>query len=783
MVKKAGHFARQSKLLSVTVTAFIVTIAQCADRRDPTAVDTITKTSALMQPTGWFDTVPSLVRFSNLGIASTWENSSVAIPPNAASCGANGAVILTRGDSWNGALVSKNSLTCAQAGTNCAATSVDLGAVHASKIPMGMDDRMTETSDADITRLPNGHILVARMIVRYSPSKPSNRRGMVAFYDSADCGVSFTELSQLDPLNPSIALHDFDMGRIFADPWSSRIFYVVQDSSGVSAVFISTNGGSTWAAHHDLQWGFGAYRVTTFRSGRAYFFGTYSTTGNLYQFDPVSGWSSAMTVATDDWDAGPGATDNHGLTRVGAFPDGDYVRVLHPKQHGSTNQQDFVVKVVKVSGSPPVATVTNTKLFTAFNGNGSVTGATFVETDRNELPSAATENTSLLYWQETNGAPSSTTTVTIKGALVRDMANWTNAVVLDTTSPAVTAFNSPYAWANYKKQGDFSRGAFFFDTTTRTLNFLAQWVNGGVSSNIVRLPQNNLPEEQFGTYESLGLPPGGGTFTQAAITAQSARLDVYANASDSSIRHKSFTSGSWSAWDTVPSGAAYFGLAAVASTSSQRDLIAVRSDGSLYYARDLSGWSGWTNLGAPSGLTLNAVPAITTWSGGRLDVFARASDGAIWHAACSSSCTALSNWSGWESLGGYFSSGPAAVAWSAGRIDIIGAGGDTTLYHKDYDWCCGWSGWESLGGDFIGGSYAPAISSWAAGRLDLFGCGFSDLLVYHKSWDWSYGWSTWLSTNTSLTSGPIGAVSGAANQIDHVTIAADGSVWHAVNAR
>ena len=53
-------------------------------------------------------------------------------------------------------------------------------------------------------------------------------------------------------------------------------------------------------------------------------------------------------------------------------------------------------------------------------------------------------------------------------------------------------------------------------------------------------------------------------------------------------------------------------------------------------------------------------------------------------------------WHDWESLGGVLTSDPTAVSWASGRLDVFVRGKDNALWHKWYD--RGWSAWESLGG-------------------------------------------------------------------------------------
>lgn len=80
---------------------------------------------------------------------------------------------------------------------------------------------------------------------------------------------------------------------------------------------------------------------------------------------------------------------------------------------------------------------------------------------------------------------------------------------------------------------------------------------------------------------------------------------------------------------------------------------------------------------------------------GRLEVFARGSDQALWHTW---QTTPGGSWSGWRSEGGWIDL--LNVARSAdGRLEVFARGSDKALWHN---WQTtpngGWSGWNSLGG-------------------------------------------------------------------------------------
>jgi hypothetical protein len=129
-------------------------------------------------------------------------------------------------------------------------------------------------------------------------------------------------------------------------------------------------------------------------------------------------------------------------------------------------------------------------------------------------------------------------------------------------------------------------------------------------------------------------------------------------------------------------------------------------------------WLGWESLGG----VLTSAPAVSSWAPGRLDVFVRGTDSALWHKWYQN------GWSGWESLGGVLTSAPSVASWAPGRLDLFVAGTDSALWHKWYE--NGWSGWESLGGVLTS---APGAVSWDSNRIEVFVAG-TDSALWHKWW-------------------------------------------------
>ena len=76
---------------------------------------------------------------------------------------------------------------------------------------------------------------------------------------------------------------------------------------------------------------------------------------------------------------------------------------------------------------------------------------------------------------------------------------------------------------------------------------------------------------------------------------------------------------------------------------------------------------------------MTSGPDVASGASGRLDVFVRGEDNALWHRWFDE------QWREWESLGGKLTSDPAAVSWGPGRIDVFARGEDNALSHTWFD--------------------------------------------------------------------------------------------------
>jgi hypothetical protein len=137
----------------------------------------------------------------------------------------------------------------------------------------------------------------------------------------------------------------------------------------------------------------------------------------------------------------------------------------------------------------------------------------------------------------------------------------------------------------------------------------------------------------------------------------------------------------------------------------------------------------WQSLGGEFPETSD--PAVVSWGPGRLDVFMRGWDNAIWHRWYADGAWGPAP-DDWDWLGGDFPATArlAAVSWGSGRIDLCTLGWENAVWHKWYDngaWGPAPDRWDSLGGDNIrqgyydfDGAARPALTTWGPGLLDLF---------------------------------------------------------------
>ena len=94
---------------------------------------------------------------------------------------------------------------------------------------------------------------------------------------------------------------------------------------------------------------------------------------------------------------------------------------------------------------------------------------------------------------------------------------------------------------------------------------------------------------------------------------------------------------------------------------------------------------------------ITSDPAAGHDQDGRLEVFARGTDNALWHIW--QTAPSAGPWSGWASLGGVITSSPTVSNDANGSLQAFARGTDDALWHiRQTAPNNGWSGWASLGG-------------------------------------------------------------------------------------
>jgi hypothetical protein len=273
---------------------------------------------------------------------------------------------------------------------------------------------------------------------------------------------------------------------------------------------------------------------------------------------------------------------------------------------------------------------------------------------------------------------------------------------------------------------------------------------------IVRNTNQDLSDERFaGVWQNWAFVPGNGFLTSdpVAVSWGSGRIDLFALGSDSQLKHLRMENNVWQPWESVP------------------------------------------NLpnGQPLTLKAGTRPAVVSWSANRIDVAVRGADNALYHIACTGTCSGT-QWSAWDSLSGILTSDPAMASWGPNRLDVFVQGLDQQLKHIWYTGSS-WSSWEGCpvgssptwcaptafdGFTLVPGS-VPSVVSPGPGQLDLYvrsygvGDDGAHNLLSHISYDGSE-WSWWEPlANGILVAGPAAMHAGGQDQI--VVIGLGNSTW------
>ncbi|HYG79540.1 MAG TPA: galactose oxidase-like domain-containing protein, partial [Pyrinomonadaceae bacterium] len=182
------------------------------------------------------------------------------------------------------------------------------------------------------------------------------------------------------------------------------------------------------------------------------------------------------------------------------------------------------------------------------------------------------------------------------------------------------------------------------------------------------------------------------------------RLEVFAVLTNNGVSHN---------FQTVTSGSAWSGWLGLGGFTNSMQLAAARNtDGFLQVFYRDAGSGGISTMkqtpGAPGGwaapVSLGGAPAsdptVGTNADGRLEVFFKGTNNALWHSWQLSPSGA--GWSGFVSLGGFLTSGAPAARNADGRLAVVVRGADNaTLYYNAQsapNSSSAWAGFVLVGG-------------------------------------------------------------------------------------
>jgi alpha-galactosidase len=208
-----------------------------------------------------------------------------------------------------------------------------------------------------------------------------------------------------------------------------------------------------------------------------------------------------------------------------------------------------------------------------------------------------------------------------------------------------------------------------------------------------------------GSWTSLGGPKGCGILGQPAAYANAdGSIDLFVRGDDSQAYQRTYANGTWGPW--VSLGGQIIDAPTVAYTGpGSWQLTATGTDDQIW-TRSAS--SGWSSIGAPTGLSVYGRPSAVA-DGSSTYVAVRTNDDSVWLDTLD---TASGTWSGWTGLGGTISDSPTLLTTPSG-VRLFARASDYTLWENDLTGAA-WSGWfkqNSFTSDDFSGALGAAADS------------------------------------------------------------------------
>jgi hypothetical protein len=252
-------------------------------------------------------------------------------------------------------------------------------------------------------------------------------------------------------------------------------------------------------------------------------------------------------------------------------------------------------------------------------------------------------------------------------------------------------------------------------------------------------------------------------------------LHVFVVGGDGRLYHDASTGrGAWRGFESLGGNLAPSERVAVGRNADGRlDVFARGSDNALWHISESSpggGWSAWTSLGGQ----LTGAPDVAINTNGTLEVFVRGPGNALWHTW---QYAAGGTWAPWTSRGGVITTNPAVIPYSTGALVVWALGSNNGAYHIWQNTPHGpWSGWANDGGVFTS---APAPSLNEDGRQQAYAIGQDNQLYSRWQTELNGGWSdNWAQMGGVTLMGDLSAVRDSSGRLHLFGLGSDNALWH-----
>jgi hypothetical protein len=252
-------------------------------------------------------------------------------------------------------------------------------------------------------------------------------------------------------------------------------------------------------------------------------------------------------------------------------------------------------------------------------------------------------------------------------------------------------------------------------------------------------------------------------------------LHLFVVGADGRLYHDASTGrGAWRGFESLGGTLAPGERVAVGRNADGRlDVFARGSDNALWHIAETApggGWSAWTSLGGQ----LSGAPDVAINTNHTLEVFARGPGNALWHTW---QYAPGGTWTPWASLDGVITTAPAAIPYSTGALVVWALGSNNGAYHIWQTAPAGaWSGWASDGGTFTS-AIAPSLNE--DGRQQAYGLGLNNQL--YSRWQtvlngaWTDNWALW--GGVTLMGDP-SVVRDSSGRLHLFALGSDNALWH-----